>query len=130
MTTNGTFEATSWDESDVSKVDDGPRVARFTMTAQHHGVIEGAGTAHAAMYYGADGTGVSLGYEQIVGTVDGKRGSFVLEERSSYDAKGVSTTWRVVPGSGTDELASLGGTGEWATPMGTSPIPYSFDFEL
>lgn len=128
--TNGTFEPTSWDESDVSKVEDGARVAQFTMTAQHHGVIEGAGTAHAAMRYGADGSGVSLGYEQIVGSVSGKSGSFVMEQRSTYDAKGVRTTWEVVPGSGTAELTGLSGKGEWATPMGTSPIPYTFEYEL
>ena len=50
--------------------------------------------------------------ERIVGTVHGRSGSFVLQHTAVSSRSGETTSWSVVPDSGTGELRGMRGTGE------------------
>ena len=59
-----------------------------------------------------DSGGASFtGFEKVVGSSGGRRGSFVLRHTRSYDGEKATAEYEVVPGSGTNELAGLSGTG-------------------
>lgn len=122
---DGTYTYTSWDEKVSSKVDDGPSTATAAVTFVYNGVIKGEGKADLLMFYGADGFGTFIGYEQVVGTVDGRSGSFVWRHEGTYDANGIKDTIEVVPGSGTGELAGFGGTCFAEAVAGQTDVPYS-----
>ena len=57
------------------------------------------------------GTASFSGFEKVVGSLGGRTGSFVLRHSGSYDGEKATAGYEVVPGSGTDELTGLSGTG-------------------
>ena len=58
-----------------------------------------------------DGGASFSGFEKVVGNLGGRTGTFVLRHTGSYNGEKATTECEVVPGSGTDELAGLSGTG-------------------
>ena len=57
-------------------------------------------TFGALMFYRADGTSTYVGVMHITGTLDGRRGSFVLQGQGSYDGTTARGQSRVVERSG------------------------------
>ncbi|MGB7070495.1 MAG: DUF3224 domain-containing protein [Pyrinomonadaceae bacterium] len=55
------------------------------------------------------GKGGYVAMERFVGTLDGKRGSFILQHVGTMDSSGYVMNIAVVPGSGLDELEGIGG---------------------
>jgi len=116
-----TITAKSWDESRVAEVDAQHAIARATFTTSYAGDIEGESTCCLLLSY-VDGdpdkpqtmVGPYVGYEQVTGTLAGRTGTFVLEERGEHSGGVATTEVRVVPDSGTGELASLRGEGSYA----------------
>jgi hypothetical protein len=85
---------------------------RMIINKQYHGNLEAGGKGQMlASGTGAKGsTGVYIALEQVTGTLDGRKGSFILQH-SGVMVKGVpDLSVKVVPGSGTDELTGISGT--------------------
>ena len=72
-----------------------------------------AGTSKGQMvgaFTAVEGSAGYVALERVTGTLNGRKGSFILQHSGSM-AKGVSTMIvTVVPDSGTDELSGLAGT--------------------
>jgi hypothetical protein len=116
-----TVTAKSWDEARVAEVDPVHAVARATFTTSYSGDAEGESTCCLLLsYVGGDPDkpetmiGPYVGYEQVTATLAGRRGTFVLEERGEHRGGVARTDVRVVPDSGTGELAGLRGEGSYA----------------
>ena len=99
------------------------------MTQKFSGDIEGEGSVQWLMCYRADGTADWIGMQRIVGKVNERSGSFVLQTVGTFDGTVAAGDWSVVPGSGTDELEGLTGKGRMEAPMG-SQATYTLDFAL
>jgi hypothetical protein len=110
LTATCTF--TSWDE-EPGWGDDSPlpRLAHATVAFAYSGGIEATSEARFAMYYRADGTGTSQGFEMVTGTRDGEEGTFVVHHVDDFGPEGVESTHTVVEGSGTGAFAGLSGSG-------------------
>jgi hypothetical protein len=80
------------------------------------------------MAYRDDGSANFVGLEQIVGSVAGRAGSFVLQHTGSYANQTVTGNVVVLPGSGTGELHGLRGEGRLELPEGQQP-PFAFALE-
>jgi hypothetical protein len=136
MTTN-TFTMQSWDEQVVSGPEDGPRVGYAHATFEYSGLIEGTSVADSLLYYagpGYDGGGTtSPGFERIEGSVDGRKGSFVIRHEYAFTADGdnhhVTSRFDVLPGSGTGELAGLTGAGTISGSSQTMDYTFEPSFE-
>jgi hypothetical protein len=90
--------------------DDGLTLSRFSLDKQFRGDLEG--TSKGEML--AAGTPVkgSAGYvaiEQVLGTLQGRRGSFMLLHIGTMANGSQQLTISVVPDSGTGELVGLSG---------------------
>ncbi|MDQ2750020.1 MAG: DUF3224 domain-containing protein [Actinomycetota bacterium] len=116
-----TVTAKTWDESRVAEADPVHAVARATFTTSYAGDIEGASTCCLLLsYVGGEPDkpetmiGPYVGYEQVTGTVDGRTGTFVLAARGEHSGGVATTEVRVVPESGTGDLAGLRGEGSYA----------------
>ncbi len=116
-----TVTAKSWDESRVTEIDANHAIARATFTTAYAGDVVGESTCCLLLsYVGGDPAkpetlvGPYVGYEQVTGTLAGRTGSFVLEERGEHGGGVARTEVRVVPDSGTGELAGLRGEGSYA----------------
>ncbi|MFD5511616.1 DUF3224 domain-containing protein [Streptomyces sp. NPDC127051] len=129
--TTGRFTFADWQEQPVSSADSTPRLARSTVANAFTGGIEaGATNAAYTIAYTGEGTGSYTGLELLSGSVDGRKGAFVLEQRGTFDASGTSCTFEVVPGSGSGELAGLSGSGAFTYRHGDTSVAYEFSYTL
>ncbi|HEY4254936.1 MAG TPA: DUF3224 domain-containing protein, partial [Chlamydiales bacterium] len=55
-----------------------------------------------------------VGLMKIEGTLMGKKGSFVVEDRGLFEAGACKSTLTIVPGSGTGALKEISGSGHYA----------------
>jgi hypothetical protein len=127
-----TFTMKTWDEQIVGGREDGPRFAHVHATFTYTGIIEGTSVADSLLYYAGEGYSAggltSPGYERIEGVLGGRKGSFIVRHEVGYDEQGVRGTFTVVPGSGTEELAGISGSG---TIEGASQtMNYTFDYSF
>ncbi|MFG2503611.1 DUF3224 domain-containing protein [Streptomyces sp. NPDC048441] len=132
VTATGTFTFSHWDEKPVAGADGGARIAHAAVTNDFTGAIEATGTScEYTLAYIDETTGAFVGYEFIDGTLDGRRGSFVLEQRGSFGADGTITcALTVQPGSGAGELTGLGGTGAFTARHGETTVPYTIAYAI
>lgn len=130
MTTRGagTFTGLSWEEQPYNEIEDGPRLTRASVTNRYSGVIEGEGTLEYLLMYRADGTCHFVGAERIVGSMDGRRGSFVVKHEGEFATDTATTTLTVVEGTGTGDLVGLRGTGHFAAM--DKEVSYTFDYSF
>jgi hypothetical protein len=103
-----TFEIVDRSEEVYDQPEAGPRLTRVTIRKHCSGVIEGHGVAHVLTAQGEGGAGY-VASERVVGSLDGRRASFVIQHGGSMDGSAPSTFGAVVPASGTDELVGLRG---------------------
>jgi len=132
MTTHasGTFGFKNWDEQPYSEPAAGTKLARASVTNVYDGFVQGEGTAQFLLAYTDPTTGIYTGLEQVVGSIDGRTGNFVLRHSGTFTGDGVSATLDVVPDSGTSELRGLRGTGQFAATHGTPQTPYTLDVQF
>lgn len=103
-TAHGTFEVT------LTPLEPEQGLGRFRIEKSWHGDLEGTG--HGVMLSAGDPGAGRAGYvamEVVEGSLGGRRGSFAFQQLGVMDAGGQQLTYRVVPGSGTGELAGLDG---------------------
>ncbi|MCF3125102.1 DUF3224 domain-containing protein [Streptomyces arenae] len=131
-TVTGTFTFTRWDESPVAGADGGARITHAAVANDYAGAIEAKGTScEYSIAYTTETVGAFVGHEFVDGTLDGRAGSFVIDQRGSFTADGtIECTFTVLPGSGTGELAGLTGTGTFTARTGQASTPYSLDYSL
>lgn len=131
MTTsaNSIFKIAKWDESAYDESEGQPKLTRASVTKLYTGDLEGEGALVMLMTYRLDDTAQFVGLERFTGTLGGRAGSFVLEHTGSFANGIVKSTWTVVPGSGTGELAEL--TGSITFEAGhAEQFPVSFEYTL
>ncbi|WP_328297009.1 DUF3224 domain-containing protein [Streptomyces sp. NBC_00435] len=130
-TATGAFTFKDWEENPAGPQDVLPRLARAKVTNAFAGALTAPGTTCVyTVAYTGENTGTFAGMELVTGTLDGRPGSFVLEERGAFDATGTRCHFDVVPGSGTSALTGLTGSGSFVTRHGDTAVEYTFTYEL
>jgi len=109
MTARGGFDVTV-----TSKPADDPPVGPFQRLVgdkQFHGDLEGTGLGQMLAWGTPDqGSAAYVALELVTGTLNGKKGSFVLQHHGTM-SRGVPTMHvAVLPESGTGGLAGIAGT--------------------
>jgi hypothetical protein len=125
----GTFEVLTGDEDAYHEAEGEVRLTHAHGSQRFSGAIEGDGTIEWLMCYLPSGGASMVGQQRIDGTVDGKRGSFMIEAVGQHDGKASTATWRIIDGSGTGELAGIRGEGGFEAPGGTT-VAYHLDYDL
>ena len=100
-----------YDQEVVSPADEsGILLVETTLRERFSGGLTGDGIARHLRVTHPDGTGTFTCVERFAGSLDGRRGSFVLTAEGFTDDEGVvHGRWEVVPGSGTAALTGLRG---------------------
>ncbi|KOW00014.1 hypothetical protein ADK65_16050 [Streptomyces sp. NRRL B-1140] len=132
-TIDGHFTFADWQERVIAPGEDAnPRLAHASVRNTFTGGIEAAGTAcEYAIVYVTAKTGSFSGMELLTGRVDGREGSFAVEERGWFGEDGtVHCTFEVVPGSGSGELSGLTGKGDFTARQGETTVAYRFAYEV
>ena len=113
------IDVSDWQPEPFDADGPGPQLIRIAVRETFTGDIEATGHAAMLQVLAADGSASFVAVERITGSLAGRRGSFVLQDRGTLDADGAVTgEWFVVPGSGTDELSGLRGQGGFSAAVG------------
>lgn len=96
----------------------------LTLQETFIGDINGQSTVRALqVFFGKDSSSMTS-VQRFVGTLNHRKGSFVLQGSEIIKDGKIKATWHVVPGSGTAELASLRGEGGFEGDFGKSSHAY------
>lgn len=93
------------------------------------GAIAANGHVDWLMCYRADRTASFVGVQVIDGSIDGRRGTFLLTSIGDHDGKASRGRWEVVGGSGSGELDGISGEGDWTAGPGPTGS-YRLRYEL
>jgi Protein of unknown function (DUF3224) len=124
----GTFKIASWDEKPYEEGDE-RKLTRAHVAVDLSGDLEGEGSAEWLMCYRPDQTATFVGLQRLSGRTEGRSGSFVVESRGTFDGEQAKGSWRVVEGSGTDDLKGISGDGGFRAPHG-SEATFELDYDL
>jgi len=128
-TVNGTFEITSMGEDTLRELDGDAKLTHANGTQRFSGDIEGEGSVEWLMCYLAAGGASYVGLQRIEGSLDGRKGSFMIEAIGRFDGGASSGSWAVIEGSGTGELESITGEGRFEAPGGPNAT-YLLEYRL
>lgn len=104
------FKITGWKEEDIIDLNEGGKLTRAHVGKAYDGELKGEGKAEYLMTYRADGSADFVGYENVEGFINNRKGSFVFEHRGSFKNGVAADTWTVVEGSGNDQLSGITGS--------------------
>jgi hypothetical protein len=108
MTARGTFDVKVAPQPQDDSA--GGPFGRYFLDKQFHGDLQAASRGQMlASGTGAEQSGAYVALEIVTGTLEGKRGSFVLQHKGTMHKGATTLDVTVVPGSGTGELAGIGG---------------------
>lgn len=124
----GTFDVTLTPQPPGEHPDDAA-VSQLVLDKRFHGDLEG--TSRGRMLSAMSSVQGSAGYvamERVRGTLDGRRGTFVLQHSGTMTRGTPRLIITVVPDSGTDELTGL--AGELTVIIADGTHSYEFAYTL
>nr|ASV46888.1 hypothetical protein [uncultured bacterium] len=113
ITKQSAFTIKHWDEVQNTDWKAG-KLTRTLATKEFTGQLTGTAVLEAVMLRleGNQGAMAYVGVEHVSCTVDGRTGTFVLVHNAEALGNERSATWKILPGSGTGELAGISGYGK------------------
>ena len=120
----GTFEVKVSPETEDKY--EGSTLGRYSLDKQYHGDLEAI--SQGEMLTAGTSVKGSAGYvaiERVSGTLNGRKGTFVLQHTGTMNRGAFQLSVSVVPDSGTDQLTGLTGTMNIIIADGK----HSYDFE-
>ena len=109
MQAKGEFEVKRIPQDEL-EIGEGATVGHSRFDKRFHGALDATSVVHMlALMSPVQGSGAYVAMERIVGTLDGRRGSFHAQHNGIMDRGKPSLDLTVVPDSGTDELTGLHG---------------------
>ncbi len=109
MQAKGEFEVKRIPQDELD-IGGGASVGHSRFDKHFYGPLEATSVVHMlAVMSPVAGSGAYVAMERIEGTLDGRRGSFFTQHNGVMDRGKPSLDLRVVPDSGTGELAGLHG---------------------
>lgn len=124
MRASGTFDVKL-----TPQQSDNPAFSSMAIEKQFHGALEG--TSKGVMLSAGNPAKGDAGYvalEQVTGTLNGRKGSFILQHNGVLRGGVGELNVTVVPGSGTGELDGL--AGRMTINITKGKHSYEFDYSL
>lgn len=113
----------------LAHADAPPLLGRFRLDKRYEGVLDAVGTGEMlAARTAVEGSAGYVAIEHVSGTLDGRRGSFVLQHSGVMERGMKRLFLEVVPDSGTGELAGL--SGRMGIDIAGGEHFYRFEFSL
>ena len=122
------FTVVDWNE-EAPDDSDGVTITRARLSKSFVGDVEGSSLAEILTVRAQGESSAYVGFERFVVKVHGRAGTFVLQHCAGMIGDDRTTSWTVVPSSGTGELAAIAGTAEIAVDEEGGHL-FAFDYEL
>ena len=133
MKATATFSPTKWDEKPYGTLPKPTRMTKASVEFSFKGEMEGQAQTEFVMFYKEydekdphGSSAVYVGLTRFTGIVGGKAGSFVMEERGTFERGAAKSTSTIVAGSGTGELRDIAGSGYGISSQKTSEFNLEF----
>lgn len=124
----GTFSIDSWEPQPYDEAE-GAALSRVHVTKTFDGDLLGTSTTDIITAVArVESSAAYAGFERFIGTVHGRKGTFVLHHTATSHAGESSLSWTILPDSGTGELAGIRGEGQIVNDDGAHS--FHLDYEL
>jgi hypothetical protein len=110
----GKFRTLSWDEKQYDKAEGQPKFTHARVVHELSGAIEGEASICYLMVYRPDESAHFVGLATITGKIEGREGSFVIQDVGTYENGVARGRWTILPGLGAGSLYSIRGDGHFA----------------
>ncbi|MEO8295585.1 MAG: DUF3224 domain-containing protein [Gemmatimonadota bacterium] len=101
---------------------------RFFLDKQFHGDLEGTSKGQMLGATTIEGSGGYVALERITGTLNGRKGSFILQHKGSMSGGSFNLDINTVPDSGTDGLEGV--SGQFKIIIEGGKHSWEFDYDL
>lgn len=106
-----------------------PALGRMSINKQFHGDLEGASKGEMTSFMSSvKGSAGYVAMEKVTGTLQGRKGTFVLQHNATMTRGTPALNIIVVPDSGTDQLVGL--TGKLDILITDGKHSYEFNYAL
>jgi hypothetical protein len=110
----GTFHTMSWDEEQYDAAPGHPKFTHARVTHELHGAIKGEASICYLLSYRPDHAATFVGFAMVTGTIEGKTGSFVMQDIGTFENGVAKGRWTILAGLGSGALRSIRGDGHFA----------------
>jgi hypothetical protein len=111
QTASGTFRVSSMEEDTYQALEGGGKLTRARGDQEFDGDIVGRGHVEWQMCYRSDGSARFVGHQLMKCSIGERKGTFVIEADGAFTGATSKGDWRIVPGTGTGDLAGIHGDG-------------------
>ena len=117
-----------WQPKPYDKAADGPALVQIHLEEDFSGDIQGSGVAESLWAQLSDDAASMVGMARVTASIAGRSGTFILQVAGRLQGATLSSTWFVVPGSGTDQLSGLRGEGGFTGQRGQDGSDITLDY--
>ena len=135
MKVTGTLKPTKWDEKTYDQIASDKKLTKATVELAFSGEIEGTASVEFLMFYKyADekdphsALATFMGLMRFDGTLNGKTGSFIMDDRGTFVAGVLNGTLSILPDSGTGELEGIIGNAHYHS--NDSGVAFEIEYEF
>ena len=121
MKAKGTYAVKKWEEKPYEQISSEMKMTKASVEYSMSGEINGKALVEYLMFYKYfdandqhKSSAVYIGLIRFVGNVLGKEGSFVLEDRGTFENGVANSILQIIAGSGMGELKSIQGAGRYS----------------
>jgi hypothetical protein len=136
MKAKGTFTVKKWEETSYQQITPEKKITKASVEYGFSGEIEGKASVEYLMFYSQsdpnDQHKSSASYVGLIcfdGALLGKSGSFVLEDKGTFEGGSAKSTVRIANDSGTGQLEGIHGTGMYLADREGCQIELEYSFE-
>ena len=111
MIAKAEYKPTKWDEKPYETISSDAKLAKTSATFAFTGQLEGNASVEYLMFYEKfdasaphASSATYVGLIRFDGRLDGKQGSFVMEDNGSFKAGSAESTLKIIPNSGVGDL--------------------------
>jgi hypothetical protein len=119
----GTFDATL-----IQQTEPDATPARYSIDKQFHGGLQGTSRGEMLVAMTVLGSGGYVALEKVAGTLEGRRGGFILQHSGTSLRGQKDLHITVLPDSGTGELEGI--TGTMSIEIDDGRHDYAFEYKL
>jgi len=114
----GRTEVTVYQPVTYEEPKDGPKLNEVQLTETFTGDIDGEGKARVLQAQWTDGSVRYCTIERVIGSLAGRKGTFLLQVEGTVQGKHNKGAWFVIAGSGTGDCRGLRGDGGFEAELG------------
>ncbi len=134
MKAKGTYAVKKWEENLYEQISSEMKMTKATVEYEISGQINGKAFVEYLMFYKYfdandqhKSSAIYIGLIRFIGNVQGKEGSFVIEDHGTFENGAASSTLQIIAGSGMGELEGIKGTGRYSATQDGAQIELDYN---